>query len=155
MAIMTEDNEREFRELSAYLSFFATEVWGIPKDDKSHPSHSLRSVPGKVSKLQFFAGLKQAVNDTVDATQDFTPKQVAEVDAACRNQQVLTLSEVRRRYWNKYRVILEKQRICNDTEYSFVVGLLSDTTASIPTMERELLQTLVSVYERRFAQPGG
>jgi hypothetical protein len=155
MAKMSEDKEREFRELSMYLGFFATEVWGIPKDDKSHPSHFLGPVPGKVRKSQLFASLKQAVKDTIEATIDLIPEQVAALDAACRNQQVLTLSEVRRRYWSKYKAIIEKQRIRDDTDYYFAVGLLSDTAASIPTVERELLKKLVSAYEQRFAQQGG
>ncbi len=147
MAKMSEDKGREFQELSSYLNFFATAVWGIPEDDIRHPSHYLRPVPGKVSKSMLLAGLRQAVNDTIEATQDFSPEQVGTFDAACRKKLVLTLSEVRSRYWRKYKKIIDRRRIYNDSDYYLAVGVLNDMAATINPFERELLQSLVSAYE--------
>ena len=98
MRKMSPENEREFEELAAYVSLFATVVWGIPETEPHHPSHHMGVMPGEVTKSQRLTGLRQAARDTIEASQDFTPEQVAAFDAACRDKQVIALSEVRQRY---------------------------------------------------------
>lgn len=150
MANMSPEREKEFQELSQYLIFFGTAVLGIPEGHNTHPRHYLTPVPGKITKSQLLSGLRQAANDTIESTQDFTPEQVAEIDASCQRQGVLTLSEIRRRYWRRYKAIIEKRCIRNDTDYYLAVGLLSDTAAvSMAPAERELLRSAVGAYEAR------
>lgn len=97
---MSPENEIEFQELSAYVGFFATAVWGVPESAPQHPSHNLEVIPGKVSKSQRLAGLRQAARDTVEASQDLSAEQVAVIDSACKQRQIVTLSEIRTRYSN-------------------------------------------------------
>lgn len=154
MPKMSSENEQEFADLLAYVSLFATLVWGIPESAVSHPSHHMEVIPGKVSKSQRLAGLRQAANDTIEATQDFTPAQVAAVDAAFQDRKVVTLSEVRRRYWSKYKAVIKRGRIRNETEYYLVAGLVNDMGSQMGAVERDTLQSLVATFELQVAQQG-
>ena len=151
---MSARNEQEFAELSAYVSLFATLVWGIPASSSSHPSHHMAVIPGKVSKSQRLSGLRQAANDTIEATQDLSPDKVAEIDAAFKDHHALTLTEARRRYWSKYKAVIKRGRIRNDTEYYLVVGVVTDMASAATEPERRALQDLVSAFESRLAQQG-
>jgi hypothetical protein len=152
MPKMSLVNEQEFADLSAYVSLFSTLLRGIPESSDIHPSHHMDVIPGEVSKSQRLAGLRQATNDTIEATRDFTPAQVAAVDAAFRARKVITLSEVRRRYWSKYKAVIRRGCIRNETEYYLVAGLLNDTGAQMDAAERETLLGLVAIFESKVVQ---
>ncbi|WP_020650008.1 hypothetical protein [Solimonas variicoloris] len=154
MARMSPQNEREFEALAAYVCLFATVVWRVPESAPHHPVHHMGIVPGQISKSQRLAGLRQAANDTVESSEDFTPEQVSAFDAICRSKGVITLTEIRRRYWKKYKALIKRGRLRDETEYYLAVGLLNDLAAEISPAEREKLQSLVSEFERRIAQSG-
>ncbi|MGB0219759.1 MAG: hypothetical protein ACPGJF_10540 [Sinimarinibacterium flocculans] len=98
MKKMSPEDEREFEELAGYVGFFATTIWGVAETSSSHPSRHLGAIPGKVTKSQRLSGLRQAARDTAEASRDFSLEQVAALDAACEERQLITLTEVRRRY---------------------------------------------------------
>jgi hypothetical protein len=152
MSKMSDEKNREFEELSSYIGFFATAVWNVAENSANHPSRNLMAAPGKASKSQLLSGLRQAANDTIEATQHFKFDQIAAFDYACREQRVLTLSEVRRRYWRRYKAIVEKLQLRNDTDYYLATGLLIDTAAAIGPAERRLLPELTLAYESCAAQ---
>ena len=149
MPKMSIENELELGELCAYVSFYATAVWGIAEDAPSHPSHFMHPSAGKMTKSQLLSGVRQAANDTIEHSQDFFPEQVAAVDKACQECKVLTLSEVRRRYWNRYRKLIESGKVRNDTDYYLATSLLNDLSSNIEPAERRLLQELADKYEQR------
>lgn len=91
----------EFQELAAYVSFFASAVWGIPEESPLHPSHFATPVRGKIRKSQLLAGLRQAARDTLEATKNYPTEKIEPLDSACKKLQVLTLSTVRERYGRK------------------------------------------------------
>lgn len=101
MARFPEQKEQEYQELVAYVSFFATAVWGIPKESPVYPSHFAIPVRGKISKSQLLAGLRQAARDTLEATENYSPEKITGLDNECKKNQVLTLSVVRERYGRK------------------------------------------------------
>jgi hypothetical protein len=146
MKKMSMENEREFDELASYVGFYATNVWNVPYDVPTHPSRFL--IQGKFTKSQLLVGLRQAANDTVDDSARYSPEQVAKFDRQCVTANVLTLSEVRRRYSRQYKAILKKQRITTETDYYLVVGILCDTTNSVNAEERRVLEWLVMAYEK-------
>lgn len=141
------EKEREFDELASYVGFYATNVWKVPYDAPAHPSRFLAQ--GKFTKLQLLAGLRQAANDTVEDSARYSPEQVAELDRQCVANNVLTLSEVRRRYSRQYKAILKKRRITTETDYYLVVGILCDTTNSVSAEDRRVLESSVIAYEKK------
>jgi hypothetical protein len=147
MKKMSQANEKEFEELASYVNFYATHVWHVPSDAREHPSHFLTPVPGKVTKSQLLAGLRQAANDTVEDAAHLTAEEITALDDACRANDVLTLSEVRRRFSRQYGSVLKKQRISNDTEYYLVVGIINDLTIRLSNDERSMLEQLAQAYE--------
>lgn len=147
MTKMSPASEKEFEELAAYVNFYATHVWHVPPEAREHPSHFLSPVPGKITKSQLLAGLRQAANDTVEDAARLTAKEIAEMDEACRANGVLTLSEVRRRFSRQYGSVLKKQRISNDTEYYLVAGIVNDASSGLSSEERHLLERLAQAYE--------
>ena len=151
---MSEEKEREFEELAAYVSFYGTHVCKIPLESSHHPSHFMTPIPGKVTKSQLLVCVRQAANDTVESTDHLLPQQVAALDSACIANNVLTFSEVRRRFWRRYKAVLKKRCINSETDYYMAVGVISDMASSISPAERYLLQDIVIAYEQRMAQPG-
>lgn len=148
MSKMSDEREKELSELCAYISFYATAVMGVPENSPQHPSHFMHPVPGRMSKSQLLSGVRQATNDTIEDAQHFSPERVAAIDNACNERKVLTLSEIRRRYWRKYKKLIEAGHIKNDTEYYLASGLLNDLDSGIDARERHLLQEYVDSYEQ-------
>jgi hypothetical protein len=148
---MSEANEREFAELERFLRFFSTHVRGIAEDNKIHPSNVLQEIVSKYGKSKALTGLRQAINDSIEQTQHYRPDQVSALDKQCSDAGVLSLSELRRRYWRRYNAILERGQIKDDTDYYLAVGVLNDSAASVAQHERKKLTDLISAYERRAA----
>ena len=146
---MSEKNEWEFAELKAFLHFYNTHVRGISEDNPIHPSLVLEQIITKFGRSKALSGLRQAINDTIEETQRYNSNQVAALDQSCTENGVITLSDLRRRYWRKYKTIVEKRRIRNDTEYYLVVGILSDLSSTANKEERQLLQEFVDAYENK------
>ncbi len=91
-------------------------------------------------------GLRQAINDCVEASWHFDPAKVATLDAELINRGIITLSEIRRRYSRGYTEVLKRGRIRNDTEFYLLQHVINDPTEKSPE-ERELLAKLLSDYE--------
>src|SRR5689334_4058119 len=95
---MSPERKREFAELRAYLGFFATHVWKIDPASPMHPSRSQEEIQRKFGQSKAFTGLKQAVNDTVEAMCDEPSETVEALDKSLRDHGLVTFSEIRRRY---------------------------------------------------------
>ncbi|MBL6616954.1 MAG: hypothetical protein ISP49_03950 [Reyranella sp.] len=91
-------------------------------------------------------GLLQAINDCVEMSFHLNPEIVAKLDEQLRDQGIVTLSELPRRYSKKYASIVKRGRIKNDTEYYLIQNVQGDPTTKTPE-ERALLERLVTDYE--------
>lgn len=144
---MSPEREREYVELHAYLDFYSTHVIGIAPTDAVHPANVVKQVVAGSGRSKALAGLKQAVNDTVEALGDQPLEYIQRLDAALRENGILTFSEVRRRYASSYRRIIKRHQIKNETEYYLVAGVLADCSSLASPEERALLEQLVARYE--------
>jgi Glu-tRNA(Gln) amidotransferase subunit E-like FAD-binding protein len=147
----SERRQDEYRALSAFLDYFGTHVWGIAPDSPAHPTKVGHDILRRVGMSKALAGLRQAVNDAIEATTHLDIEGVRRLDRALAERRIITLSELRRRYWRKYRSVIVRRSIRNDTEYHLVVGVLNDTACAIPEHERAALQLSVEEYEARSA----
>lgn len=150
--VMSEASEREFAELGAFIRFFSTHVVGIPETDPVHPANVLGQSVALFGKSKALAGLRQAIHDDIEMSAHQTPEWVARLDAECRSRGIVTLSQLRSRYWAKYKAVLRRSRIRTETEYYLLMGILNDVACSVPRPEREKIGSLVSAYEDTVAQ---
>jgi hypothetical protein len=120
----------------------------ISPDADIHPARTVESIIGTYGKSKALAGLRQAVNDTVEETSNWSAEARAALDDALRGAGIMTLSEITRRYAARYKGILKRGKIRNDTEYYLVNGILTDQGSSISDEERQRIQELVDDYER-------
>jgi hypothetical protein len=145
---MSPERESEFDALVAYISFFATNILRIGPDDDIHPVRTIERMVSTYGKSKALAGLRQAVNDSVEETSNWSAEARTILDAMLRNAGIMTLSEIARRYAARYKRILKRGSIKNETEYYLVNGILTDQGSGIPDEERRRIQDLVDGYER-------
>jgi hypothetical protein len=144
---MSPERESEFDALLAYISFFATNVLRIGPDDDIHPGRTIERMVSTYGKSKALAGLRQAVNDTVEETSNWSAEARTILDAMLRNAGIMTLSEIARRYAARYKRILKRGTIKNETEYYLINGVLTDQGSAMPDEERRRLQDLVDDYD--------
>jgi hypothetical protein len=144
---MSPEREREYAELYAYIDFYSTQVAGIDPTNPIHPTNVCKRILAEYGRSKALAGLKQAVNDTVEELRDQAAEYVQRLDAALRAQGIVTFSEVRRRYASSYKRILKRGRIQGETEYYLIAGVLADISSLASKEERALLDRLVAQYE--------
>ncbi|AMJ74695.1 hypothetical protein AVL57_12435 [Alteromonas stellipolaris] len=146
---MSREKELEFEELSLFLEFYSTNVSGIQREDPIHPSNCLVEIVNKFGKSKALQGLKQAINDTLEDTASWDSNTVSELDEQLRDNGTITLSTLRTRYWSKYKSILKRGKIKNETEYYLIRGLECELDNGIPQEQRTLLAELVRDFEER------
>ena len=143
---MSPEREREYAELHAYLDYYSTHVIGIAPTDPVHPAAVEKRIVAEYGRSKALEGLKQAVNDTVEELSGQSLEYVQRLDAALRENGILSVSEVRRRYALSYKRIMKRGRIKNETEYYLIAGVLADYSSLASTEERALLEQLVAKY---------
>lgn len=140
---------KEREELEAFLNFFSTHIRGILLADPVHPQNVGLGILARYGALKAFTGLKQAINDVIEATRPWSAEKVVAFNTECAARGVLTLSELRRRYSGRYKSIVQRGRLRSDTEYYLVMGVLADVSQEESDSERQQLQQMVSEYESR------
>lgn len=138
--------EREYTELHGFLDFVSTHVLGIDPADPVHPTNVGKTVVAKFGKSRALEGLRQAVNDTIEMLRNQSLAYVQTLDAALRERQLITLSEVRRRYAALYKRVLKRGKIKTETEYYLIAGLLADGSSQLTEAERLQLESLATAY---------
>lgn len=152
MRKMSANNEKDFAALESYVNFFATHVWkGLP-NEKTHLSQFLLSHRNILTKSQLQQGLRQAANDTIRQCSNFSQKQIDTLDNACKENGVPTFSEIRRRFSKRYRTILRKKKIADETDYYLVADLINNLSSPITDEERTLLAEIATAYEQCHSQ---
>ncbi|ALM90289.1 hypothetical protein AOR13_1246 [Alteromonas stellipolaris LMG 21856] len=106
-------------------------------------------IVNKFGKSKALQGLKQAINDTLEDTASWDSNTVSELDEQLRDNGTITLSTLRTRYWSKYKSILKRGKIKNETEYYLIRGLECELDNGIPQEQRTLLAELVRDFEER------
>lgn len=154
MSRMSAENEKDFAKLESYVNFFATHVNKILPSEKSHPSQFLLSHIDVFTKSQLLQGLKQAANDTIEQCSDFSQKQIDALDNACKENGVPTFSEIRQRFSKRYKAILRKKKITNETDYYLIADLVNNLDSSITDAERALLTDIGAAYEHSHSRDG-
>ena len=144
---MSAEREQEFSELHAYLDFYSTNVSGIDPADPVHPTNVGKRIVEEFGRSKALDGLKQAVNDTVEDLSDQPLEYIQRLDAALRERNIITFSEVRRRYASSYKRIVKRGKIKTETEYYVVAGVLADLSSMASDDERVVLERLVAGYE--------
>ncbi|GLQ98189.1 hypothetical protein [Dyella mobilis] len=144
---MAPERVREFDELSHYVDFFATHLWNIDPASPSHPAHSLTTIIQKYGMSRALQGLRQAVNGTLESTAHLPIASLLELDSRFGSAGIISISEMRRRYSARYRHVVKRGKIRNDTEYYLVNGILADAAIQMTDEQRALLQKLLDAYE--------
>jgi hypothetical protein len=121
--------------LQAFLSFFAA---------KYRPAEKLLSD----AQAQTHDGLREAVSDCMDMSLQFTPMEVAKFDSELRLHDIPSLSELRRRYSQRYAQVLKRGRIEDETEYYLLRNVLFDAGENADE-KREQLEQMIAVYEKK------
>lgn len=138
--------ELYYPKMKEFLSFYTERYLkadGLPPDKQ--PMASLEALEKKSMKMAF-NGLRQAINDCVEASLHFDHAEVEKLDSQLRSRGIITLSELRRQYSKSYAKIVKRGQIKNDAEYHLIRNVLYDPTEKAP-QERQLLQGLISAYE--------
>ena len=146
---MSPERQREYDELLAYVSFFATHVMRVAPENPIHPANVAVEVVQRFGKSKALEGVRQAANDTVEQMQDWPVIAISVLDGALLANNVVTASEVRRRFSSSYRRVLKRGKIETETEYHLVNSIVVAQGAQTGEAERMMLQGLVSVYEER------
>jgi hypothetical protein len=145
---MTKQASPEYAELKQFFAAFFEHV-APPTVPSGRNPIALLDEMSVSAPAKAFAGLRDAVNDCIEMSAHWSVERVAALDAALKARHVLTLSQVRQRYWSKYRSILKRGRIQNDVEYYLARGILADLALPMDAAERQKLESMSEAYEQR------
>jgi len=141
------ETEQEYDELNAFLAYFATKYWGFALDNPIHPANVGREMVAQFGKSKALVGLRQAINDVIEDSQDFSPAQVSQLDSELRELGIVTLSELRQRHSRQYRAIRKRGKIKDDSEFYLVKAILEETSPILEPEERESLNEMMRKFE--------
>ncbi|MES2322238.1 MAG: hypothetical protein V4633_08260 [Pseudomonadota bacterium] len=146
---MTPEREKEYKELLDYVGLFATVAMQIDPASETHPANVAETIVRQVGKSKALIGLRQAANDTIEATKNWNAEARAIADEGFRAAGVLTVSEIIRRYAANYQRIVKRGVIQNDTEYYVINAILVNQGSAISDEERTCLHKLAEAYEEK------
>jgi hypothetical protein len=141
------ERQREFDELMAYVSFWATHAKQVSPDDPVHPANVVLGVVQQFGKSKALEGVRQAANDTVETMRDWPPSAVSVLDAALLEAKIVTASEMRRRFSASLRHVLKRGKIRTETEYHLVKSIVVDLDSQAVEEGRARLEAMLAAYE--------
>jgi hypothetical protein len=145
---LSPEKEQEYQELSDFLYYFKTYFEKMDVNDPVHPSNVLKSIASKYGKSKALMGLKMAINDIIEMMEDTKIEVVEKLDQALALGGSITFSELRRRYWSRYKRILKKGKITTEVDYYLIMGILNDTSSGLSDKEIDSLNEMVAKYEK-------
>ncbi len=148
---MSSEKEMAFIELSKFLEYYSIAYLNIERSSEIHPSNVLEKIAKEYGRSKAFAGIRQAINDIIENTQDMSPEKISVIDEDLLSHGLVSISTLRKRYWSKYKKLMSRQIIKNETEYYLAVGLLNDMTSGLDADERENLSRMVNSFEEKDA----
>ena len=149
---ISEEKRREYEELKKLFVQYMTYLGPSFPVELSHPSHPvnvLLSFEKDLGISRTLTGLKQAINDILEGSEELTPTEIAAADVFLSQAGAITLTEALRRRSRLYKSILKRGKIRNDTEFYLVSAILADTTLSLPEPDVLALNSFVLAYESR------
>ena len=129
------EREREYQELSAFVDFYYTNVKGVDAANSVHPTNVLKQIVQQFGKSKALEGLRQATNDTLEELTDRPSAVISTLDSSLRSLNIVTISELRRRYASSYKRIVKRGVIRTETEYHLINGtwLISPVQSRTPS----------------------
>ena len=145
----------EARDYDALKGFFA---WAA--------DHLLPAAPGLAAEQRPIAiltaleaksmararqGLRMAIGDIVEMTENYSQQQIATIDRALTAGGLPTLSEVRARFWSKIAAILKRGAVRNETDYHALRNVIDTMTGD----DNAAAWRLLAAYEQRATASAG
>jgi hypothetical protein len=142
---ISPQREAEYNELKRVLLLLYAH-WGNKKFSSSM-ENIMNHNEAKFGKSRALAGLKEAINETLDGLYAFTKDELAEIDRYLKSHHAPTLTELYARKGNHFAKILRRGRIKDDVEYYMLNERLNDVDdkSASPT-ERRKIAELVAQY---------
>lgn len=147
---MSPERQREWVELRAFFIYWERHLFPcfMSPEDAGHPANAVDRIAEKYGLSKALQGLRQAIHDKVEQYAELSGAELQSVDSSLAANGLLTFSEVRRRYWSKYKKLLKRSAIRNETEYYLLKGIAGDLTFPIPEVERVHIEMLMAAYEQ-------
>jgi hypothetical protein len=143
---MQKAADSEYAAMKAFLSFYTDRYSNLENLPPEKRPIACLEILEKMGMKTAMTGLRQAINDCVEASFHFDHKEVEKLDSELRARGIVTLSELRRRYSKGYAKIRKRGQIKNETEYYLIRNVLGDPTEKSPE-ECQLLEKMINEYE--------
>jgi len=138
----------EYRELKAFLGFYSERFFDMKRlAPELRPVAVLEAMESK-APAKAAEGLRMAINDCLEMSSHWGPERVTQLDAELKQNGLVTLSALRRRYSREYSRIAKRGRIKSEVEYYLVKGILDGEALNLPDKERESIDRMIIDYER-------
>jgi hypothetical protein len=119
--------KEDYEEAKKFLAFIEKRIFGQRRDDTDlWPSEILTQTEQRSTALAR-KGLSSALNDLLSYTAGLTPSQIKSLDEELSAKSAWTLSQMRAKYWSRYKRIIKINKIQNDDEYYLIKSILEDT----------------------------
>lgn len=142
---MTELSEHEYKELKEFLSFYSSRYMSIDRmAPELRPVACLEILEKKSGKLAS-RGLRQAINDIIEMSRNTDHGQVGKIDSELKRQNIVTLSELRRRFSKDYARIVRRGKINNETQYYLIRNMIDDAPADV----NDALGRMIAEFEEK------
>lgn len=128
--VMSPERELEFAELSAFVNFWCARiiVSNAPQETNAAKPPNLADVlldiVQRCGRSKALEGLRQAANDALEDLRDRSADDIAAIDSLLREEGIVTVVELRRRYDSSFKRITKRRLIHTETEYHLVNGSL-------------------------------
>ena len=137
-----EDYGRLKAFVAIYMEFYADG----PVPPEIHPLTVLSGLE-KVSASRAKKGLLLAVQDLVESTTSWSAERVAKADQRLVSAGSFSLSELRRRYSQKYLNVLKRGSIRTEAEYYLLKGIADGTAIEPGATELDKILQMLAAYE--------
>lgn len=151
---MTKKNKlssvQEYQDLKKFHTIYCRLI-RIPlvrEGDPYHPINFIEEIE-KINFSQALSSLRQAINDIIMITSKITSNELKRMDRILLENDCITLSELRIRYWNNYKHILENGYIKNETEHYLMNQLINSKESKLSEEERNKLSQMIAAYENK------
>ncbi len=140
--------EADYSALKAFFVWILDNVIpvapGLPSDH--HPVAVLERFEAQSMAIAR-KGLGLALGDVIENLSELDPERVGLIDTALRADAIITLTEVRARFWTRVRRILQRGAVRNDADYY----ALRNAVEALPEKEQAAGWQLLAAYEAKAA----
>jgi hypothetical protein len=141
---LTGIDAEEFRVLKLVLDVLCPRL--LPAallTDEIDPSRQLERLVRRAPRAAL-RGLREAVDDLMEATQDLKGDQLEELDSALQAAGAPTVTDLHRRRTRRVLEVLRAGEVASDQEYRLLAAVLSDVDSPmLSPSDRRLAETLL------------